>query len=240
MDHDRPASKSTQTAASSRRDFIRDVGGMLFAVTVIDIADASFFSGQAFAQSSGCGQGVVDGSCTATASDANCGFTITATGTMDPDEGCRLSTDTDQACGMIAKDVDQACTAGSVTTSADEDQNCGKPYSTPGLNDADESCTTTSTDDNCSVNDNDESCNATSADESCNDSAATTSHNVDQSCTAVAADKDEACGVNSTGGARDEDQHCGKPASGSTDADEACGLTYTSVGFTYTDPDNAV
>lgn len=232
-----PGLLSSVNEQPTRRKFIRDVGGLLFAVTVVDIADAAFLTGQVYAQSGGCGLGVVDSSCSATTPDSNCGFNVPAGGGMDPDEGCRASPqDADQACGQIAKDVDQACSA------TDQDQNCNKPHSTPGLTDADNSCTTTSLDESCGNGggaNNDESCNATSMDESCHDSAAKSSHNEDQSCTGTGADLDEACGTNSATGPRDEDQHCGQPASGTTDADQACGMTYTWFGITYTDPDNA-
>lgn len=238
---DRPDPKNASAGdppaiESSRRRFIRDVGGMLFAVTVVDIADTAFFSGPVYAQST-CGAGAVDAACTATTSDSNCGFNLPAGAGMDPDEGCRASPyDADQSCGQITRDVDQAC------STTDEDQNCNKPYSTPGFIDSDQSCTTTSLDESCGNgggSNNDESCSATSADESCHDSAAKSSHNEDQSCTASSADPDEACGTNSAGSARDEDQHCGKPSGGTKDADQACGMTYTWFGITYTDTDEA-
>ena len=206
---------SAEGAPRPRRQFIRDVGSMLFAVTVIDIADKSYFKGQAFAQSSGCGAGVVDNACSATTSDANCGFTLPG-GTIDPDEGCRASPyDADQSCGQIARDVDQAC------STTDEDQNCNKPYSTPGLTDIDNSCTSTSLDESCGTGSTDESCSSTSTDENCSVSRNPPANDVDESCTAIGAQADEGCGDCDDN--HDPDQHCGLPAGGAVDPDDLCG-----------------
>lgn len=216
--HPDPKSKTTESpraaAGSSRRQFIREVGGVLFAVTIVDVADPSFLSGPVYAQSSGCGNGTPDGSCSATTPDSNCGYTTS--GAIDPDEGCRGSPyDADQSCGQISRDVDQAC------SSTDEDQNCNKPYSTPGLTDLDNSCTSTSLDESCGGNTTDESCSTTSTDENCSVARNPPANDVDQSCTGSGAETDEGCGDCDDN--HDTDQHCGQPVKGALDPDDLCG-----------------
>jgi len=210
--------ENSQDSASGRREFVRDIGRALFAITVVDIADSSFIETAEAQSSGGCGQGVPDGGCEIGEPDGNCGFK-TSTGAMDPDEACEQGTlwdDNDESCGDQKGWRDETCHSTNI------DENCSKE-SNPGFTDNDESCSSTSTDESCaqgSQTEVDESCGPTTADENCQDASGPGTTDPDESCTNSAMDPDQSC---SKSGPYDEDEHCGVGAPPNQDADEACG-----------------
>src|SRR5438067_859852 len=109
---------------SSRRKFVRDVGGILFAVTVVDVADLATLASNARAATIGCGKGTPDDDCSAISDDKACGFIG--------------ANDTDQSCTDISQGADENCT--DAKGNNDVDQHCGQPDPIHGDYDKDNNC----------------------------------------------------------------------------------------------------
>ncbi len=208
--------QNSPLAAVDRRRFIRKVGGALFAVTLLDIADLSPLPRAAHA-AGGCGSGTADASCGSFLdTDQNCGLTKPS-GAQDVDESCGgFSKDENcgQAAGATATDQDNNC------GSLDTDQNCGKSGpGGPAGTDADQSCSSTSNDLNCQVN-----------------QVPAASKDSDANCSATSADADQGCGDCDDNHQWGGDQHCGKtlPAGG-MDPDGLCGHQHGASGGITTD-----
>lgn len=213
--------------AQSRRQFIRRVGGAVFAINLVDVVDGSSHEALAaacgtggnapFGESDiGCGVGIYP----AMATDQNCGVSQFPNKGKDADQYCTLNvlnplvTDPDKACG----DCDDKHSA---------DQHCGKKLDN-GQNDPDEMCGHQSN----IGGDQDNNCSEKVADVGCG----THDHvyggdpwkDPDQHC--VAPSVDQNCAKSTP------DETCNsKTFPSTTSPDEGCAAT----GDVVTDPDGA-
>lgn len=222
-------------SSRSRRQFVRRVGSMLFAVTVVDLADATILGKVAFAQSGTCYSGPGDDTC-GHSSPGNPAVSNPdgACGTGNPkmrDQTCQNTNQSDGNCGNPTPggpnptDRDLACqqyTGGAGTF--DQDQSCNQGTNGGGGQvNSDASCSA-GTGNYYNV---DESChgsspgnNTTNRDESC--SSGTSSSGNPQ-----VTSKDENCNSSLSNGYVDYDNSCGTNVD---DKDESC---HPQAGYVY-------
>ena len=226
---DEPKDSGSEKSTPTRRQFIRDLGGALFIVTIVDALSVG-----ALADTAACSRSTgTDNNCAVNgAQDGHCGYTNsppTTPPSTDADQNCS-ATDNDQNCKSGHADKDESCSPGTAKgTTFNEDGNCNAPVQNQP-NDTDDSCSVNSADESCgSSGSQDEHCSQFSSDAACSPPGPTgTGYDQDQSCTQNGADADQSCNV---GGIRavnnpDPDNHCGQPLSdGSTDPDNGTKIT---------------
>lgn len=208
----------------SRRQFTKNIGGLIFGLTLVDRTASYVFACPSCSNpgdndancnspgdpDAGCGGGNEDEGCSASNEDQNCH-------TKDPGEG---EGDEDQSCGSLG--ADEGC--GDCNDAHDDDDNCGEPLG--GGTDPDAMCghahaSGIDTDDNCqNVDDNDQGCGIHTGpwgteeddDEGCNPGPPDTDQNCDEE------DSDDNCNTNGPNTST-PDEHCGTAPE---DHDSAC------------------
>jgi len=227
----------------SRRQFIKNIGGLIFGLTLVDRTARQLLAcpqcnspgdndtncNSPGDSDAGCGNGNKDEGCSASEPDENCHANGPGNG-----EG-----DKDQSCGELG--ADEGC--GDCNDAHDTDDNCGQPLN--GGNDPDEMCGHAhtigiDTDNNCqNVGDSDQGCGrhngsgtspVTDEDEGCNPGHPDT----DQNC--IGQDSDDNCNTNGENTST-PDEHCQQSPSYDTDQaceqwfdeDEACGHSGTDM-----------
>lgn len=224
----------------SRRQFIRRVGGSIFAIKLVDIIDGSSHEALAAA----CGTpgpapfGEADLLCSIFIADNNCGVSQLPNNKKDHDQYCLslISTAADNSCGDCddKHDADQHCGGTLPNGQTDADEMCGHQSNIGG--DQDGTCSATTADSGCGTHNHvygplpfedpdqhcvgtntDQNCSKMASDATCNSKTHPSTTSPDENCGTITGDKydrDEACSH------YDPDAACGFNAQ---DNDQACG-----------------